>query len=94
MSDCRDSHADGVNEWRPQACVANVGVRFAVELHHHLVSVLGDAARSEADISRLVRTPLQQLSLTTLDAHRVVVACSPADLLQHRGPADNPEAAL
>ncbi len=94
MSDCHDSHADGVNEWRSQACVASADVRFAVELHRHLVSVLGDAARSKADVSRLVRTPPQQLSLTTLDAHRVVVACGPADLLQHRGPADNPEVAL
>lgn len=48
--------------------MANAGVRFATDLHRRLVGVLGDAAPSEAHVSRLVRTPPERLNLVTLDA--------------------------
>ena len=77
-------------EWRLQVCMANAGVRFATDLHRRLVGVLGDAAPSEAHVSRLVRTPPERLHLVTLDALCVVLSCGPGDLLR-RG--DSPEAA-
>lgn len=81
-------------EWRLQVCMANAGVRFASDLHKRLVEVLGeDAAPSEAHVSRLVRTPPERLNLAILDALCVVLACEPADLLQHRPVAAAPEVA-
>ena len=47
-----------------------------------LVGVLGDAAPSEAHVSRLVRTPPERLNLVTLDALCVVLSCGPGDLLR------------
>ncbi|QQS02497.1 MAG: helix-turn-helix transcriptional regulator [Austwickia sp.] len=80
-------------EWRLQVCMAHAGVRFASQLHRRLVDVLGDAAPSEAHVSRLVRTPPERLNLTTLDALCVVLSCSPADLLQHHTTTDGSEGA-
>ena len=75
--------AGEVIEWRLQVCMAHAGVRFASELHRRLVEVLGEAAPSEAHVSRLVRNPPERLNLITLDALCVVLSCGPADLLQH-----------
>lgn len=77
-------------EWQLQVCMANAGVRFATDLHRRLVGVLGDAAPSEAHVSRLVRTPPERLNLVTLDALCVVLSCGPGDLLRR---VDSPEAA-
>lgn len=85
--------AGEVIEWRLQVCMAHAGVRFASQLHRRLVDVLGDAAPSEAHVSRLVRTPPERLNLTTLDALCVVLSCSPADLLQHHTTTDGSEGA-
>ena len=76
-------------EWRLQVCMANAGVRFATDLHRRLVDVLGEAAPSEAHVSRLVRTPPERLNLTTLDALCVALSCGPADLLQRIDRADD-----
>ncbi len=77
-----------VIEWRLQVCMAHAGVRFASELHRRLVEVLGEAAPSEAHVSRLVRTPPERLNLTTLDALCDVLACGPGDLLRRVDPAE------
>ncbi len=72
-------------EWRLRVCMATAGVRFASDLHRRLVELLGDAAPSEAQVSRLVRTPPERLNLVTLAALCEVLDCDPADLLR-RGP--------
>lgn len=81
-------------EWRLQVCMAHAGVRFASELHRRLVEVLGEAAPSEAHVSRLVRTPPERLNLITLDALCVVLSCGPADLLQHHTTTGSSEGTL
>ncbi len=63
--------------------MANVGIRFASELHRRLVEVLGEAdAPSEAQVSRLVRTRPERLNLRTLAGLCVVLECGPGDLLR------------
>lgn len=71
-------------EWRLRVCMATAGVRFASDLHRRLVELLGDTAPSEAQVSRLVRTPPERLNLVTLAALCDVLDCEPGDLL-HRG---------
>ena len=75
------------------ACLDDVGLGFAFDLHKRLVDVLRDAAPPEAHVSRLVRTPPKQPNLATLEAPCIVLACGPADLLQHRPVAATPEVA-
>ena len=55
---------------------------------------LGEAAPSEAHVSRLVRNPPERLNLITLDALCVVLSCGPADLLQHHTTTDSSEGTL
>ncbi len=70
-------------EWRLQICMANAGIRFASDLHRRLVVLLGDdEAPSEAQVSRLVRTPPERLNLRTLDALCHVLDCGPGALLR------------
>lgn len=69
--------------WRLQVCMANSGIRFASDLHRHLVAVLGeDGAPSESQVSRLVRQRPDRLNLTVLGGLCEVLDCEPGDLLQ------------
>ena len=74
-------------EWRLRVCMAVAGIRFASDLHRRLAEILGDRGPSEAQVSRLVRSPPERLNLRTLAALCEVLDCEPADLL-HR--SDSP----
>ena len=77
----------GVIEWRLQICMANAGIRFATDLHRRLVDALGEqAVPSEAQVSRLVRTPPERLNLQTLAGLCFVLDCTPGDHLRYRPP--------
>lgn len=74
----------GKIEWRLQVCMATAGVRFASDLHRRLVELLGaDDAPSEAQVSRLVRTPPERVNLHTLAAFCTVLDCGVDDLLRY-----------
>ena len=79
-----------VIEWRLRVCMAVAGIRFASDLHRRLAEVLGDAGPSEAQVSRLVRSPPERLNLRTLAALCEVLDCEPADLL-HRSAGAHPD---
>lgn len=70
--------------------MAIAGIRFASDLHRRLVEVLGEHGPSEAQVSRLVRSPPERLNLRTLAALCEVLDCEPADLL-HRSPSTHPD---
>ncbi len=77
-------------EWRLRVCMANAGIRFASDLHRRLVEVLGQAGPSEAQVSRLVRSPPERLNLRTLAALCEVLDCEPADLLHRQDSRHHP----
>jgi DNA-binding Xre family transcriptional regulator len=80
----------GVIEWRLQVGMANAGIRFASDLHRRLVEALGeDDAPSEAQVSRLVRTPPERLNLQTLAGLCMVLDCGPGDLLAYHPSPDS-----
>lgn len=63
--------------------MANAGIRFASDLHRHLVAALGeDCAPSESQVSRLVRHRPERLNLIVLGGLCEVLDCEPGDLLQ------------
>jgi DNA-binding Xre family transcriptional regulator len=77
--------APGVVEWRLQICMANAGIRFARDLHRRLVEALGEeSVPSEAQVSRLLRSPPERLNLHTLAGLCLVLDCEPGDLLSYR----------
>lgn len=82
MMSPREADTDPV-QWRLQVCMANAGIRFASDLHRHLVEVLGeDRAPSESQVSRLVRHRPERLNLTVLSGLCAVLDCEPGDLLR------------
>lgn len=74
-------------QWRLHPRMAEVGIRFASDLHRRLVEVMGDQAPSQDRVRSLLRETPVRLNLRTLGALCVVLDCAPGDLLAMQPPA-------
>lgn len=68
-------------QWQLQRLMADRGIRYSAELRRRLEPVLGDATPSDAQLSRMVRSRPERLTLRTLEGLCEVLACDPGDLL-------------